>query len=255
MTIEKLIKYCLQYLEQDSEVDIMNSDLDALKEDDTFVGYIQNIEHSIYMGLTRYAASDVLMIAEKEFPSNSNTVEMTETKTKMCKHPDGTFIVDVNGNVITKNVTKPIYHKIHSVYAQDSKENLISNIDYFVVGKKVKLERYNPKLKYFVLYHPSINELDFYLEADDLLYDIELNDLNVTDEMAINIKYLVYSELKAEENPDLANVNKNYFETYLSSLESIQVFHNQNELLNNQSVDITVEGSSFSREWSEIYGD
>lgn len=255
MTIEKLIKYCLQYLEQDSEVDIMNTDLDVLKEDDTFVGYIKNVEHTIYMGLTRYAAANVLMISEKEFPSNSNTVEMTETKQFIKKDANGEPIL-VNGNPLIVSVTKPLYHKIKEVYAEDNKGNVISNFDYYVIGKKVKLKSYNSNLRYYVLYYPTINELSFYMkEDDDNIYGIELNDLNVTDEMAINLKYLVYSELKTEENPDLANVNKNYFESYLSSLETTQVFYNQNELPNNQGTDYTVGEPSFSREWSDIYGD
>ena len=59
MTIETLIKYCLQYLEQDSETNVMKSSISELEENDTFKEYLYNIHHSLYMGLIRYSTSNI----------------------------------------------------------------------------------------------------------------------------------------------------------------------------------------------------
>ena len=78
MTIQRLIQYCLQYLEPDIDSKILEEDIESLKENDSFAEYINNIEHSIYMGLTRYAASNVLPL--KELQLNKNTIEIAGRK-------------------------------------------------------------------------------------------------------------------------------------------------------------------------------
>lgn len=243
MTIEKLIKYCLQYLEQGSETDIMQSTIYELADDDTFAEYMKNIEHSIYMGLTRYASSNALKIAEYEVSKGDSIIELTENKTR----PE-----------TGKTVKKRLFHKIKEIYAEDENDNIVPSVDYFVIGDKIKIKNFKENYKYYILYYPTINELEFYIEPDETdIYNIELDNLGVTDEMAINLKYLVYSELKLEENPNLANINKNYFETYLESLNSMQVYNNQTEMINRMNPDVEGESfvSAYSREWSDIYGD
>ena len=104
MTIEKLIKYCLQYLEQGSETDIMQSTIYELADDDTFAEYMRNIEHSIYMGLTRYASFNALKIAEYEVSKGESIIHLTETKTR----PE-----------TGKQVKKRMFHKIKEIYAEN----------------------------------------------------------------------------------------------------------------------------------------
>lgn len=250
MTIEKLIKYCLQYLEQGSETDIMKTSIYDLLDDDTFAEYMKNMEHSIFMGLTRYASSETLKIAEVEFPEDSNTFELTKEYTIPVRNVDGTLSGEY------KTVKKPLFHKVKEIYAENKNGDILPSVEYFVIGNKIKIKKYNPEYKYFILYYPIINDLEIYMKNSDLdIYKIELNALGVTDEMAINLKYLIYSELKLEENPNLANTNKNYFETYLESLKATQVFMNQTEMLNNISPDVEAVGYGFSREWRDIYGD
>jgi hypothetical protein len=243
MTIEKLIKYCLQYLEQGSETDIMQSSISDLVDDDTFAEYIRNIEHSIYMGLTRYASSNALKIAEYEVPKGESIIPLVENKTR----PE-----------TGKTVKKRMFHKIKEIYAENENKDIVPSVDYFVIGDKVKIKNFKENYKYYILYYPTIYELEFYMTPEDTdIYSIELDELGVTDEMAINLKYLVYSELKLEENPNLANTNKNYFETYLESLNSLQVYNNQTSLVNRMNPDTEAEAcsSAYSREWSDIYGD
>lgn len=251
MTIEKLIKYCLQYLEQGSETDIMRTDINYLLEDDTFAEYTKNIEHSIYMGLTRYASSNLLKIAEYEVSKEDGSIiHLVEEK--------NVKMTNSSGSTITRKVTKPRFHKIKEIYAENSKGEIVPSVEYFVIGNKVKIKNFKESYKYYILYYPTIHDLDFYLESEsDSIYNIELSELGVTDEMAINLKYHVYSELKLEENPSVANVNKNYFETYLSSLDTIQVFINQTELVNGMNPDVQSESysSGYGRDWSDIYGD
>jgi hypothetical protein len=253
MTIERLIKYCLQYLEQGSETDIMRTEMGELTEDDTFAEYVRNIEHSIYMGLTRYSSSNVLKIAEFEVSNKGGVVYLTDTKTLPKRNSDYTII---DGQ--TKTVTRPLFHKIKEIYAETKDGKILPSVEYFVIGNKVKIKNYNSNYKYYILYYPTINELEFYLNPDDLdIYGIELSELGVTDEMAINLKYHVYSELKLEENPSLANTNKNYFETYLSSLDTTQVFNNQTTLVDRMNPDVESEAysGSYGVEWSDVYGD
>lgn len=224
MTIEKLVKYALQYLEQSSDTSVMDEDIEDLKTNDEFIEYLNNIEHSIYMALTRYATSEILPICEYEFSSSNCFVT-----------DDGT----ING--------KRLFHRIEEVYAIDSDGNIINNIKYFIIGKKVQLKEYNEDYTYYVIYHPTIMNLDYYVEKNDLesFYDIDLanldGQLSVPDEMAINIKYLIFSDLKSEENPSLANYNKNYFENYLAETKGIQV--------ENHQVDVV------TRDWGDRYGD
>ena len=45
--------------------------------------------------------------------------------------------------------------------------------------------------------------------------------------MAINLKYFVYSDLKIEDNPNVANINKNYFESYLDQLKTEEISYTQ----------------------------
>ena len=97
MTIEKLMKYCLQYLEQDSETDIMHSDISSLLIDDTFTGAILNMEHPIYMALTRYASSNVLLLQEAKFPDNSNCITLSKTFRIPVRNTDGTLMTDATG--------------------------------------------------------------------------------------------------------------------------------------------------------------
>ena len=252
MTIDKLIKYCLQYLEQGSETAIMQTDIYDLLDDDTFAEYTKNIEHSIYMGLTRYSSSNLLKIAEYEVSEPNGVINLIKEEKLPKRNLDGSVIAGE-----TKTVKRPLFHKIKEIYAETKSGDLLPNVEYFVIGNKVKIKNFNSNYKYYILYYPMISDLEFYMETTDKdIYNIELSNLGVTDEMAINLKYLVYSELKMEENPNLANINKNYFETYLSSLEATQVFNNQINLVDTTRPDVESDVyAGYSREWSDIYGD
>ena len=209
MLYEKLVKYCIQYLEQSSDVDVMNTNINEIKDNDTFSEYFYNIEHSIYMGLARFAESLVLPVIEVEIPQK-------------------VFYLTTDG---TKS-GKRLFHKIKEVYAMDDDDNIITNIDYYVINSKIIIKDYNKDLTYFVIYHPTILTLDNYTSDIKSIYDIDLNNIDgnglcIPDDMAINIKFLVYSELKIEDNPSVANINKNYFESYLDECKQEDVQNNQ----------------------------
>ena len=223
MTIEKLAKYCLQALEQDAETDVMNAPMQELENIDTFAEYIKNMEHSIYMGLVRFATSLILPVQEVFLEKGINTLELTKT--------------------FTNGVKMRYFHKIKEVYAIDDSGNVVqNNVSYYVIGNKVIIKDFNKEYKYSVIYHPTINDLTNYVEGiGGNIWNIELNDLGVPDEMAINIKFLVYSDMKLEENPSVANINKNYFESYLNEMQTTQVFNVQSQVITN--------------DWSDAYGD
>lgn len=223
MTIEKLKKLCLQYLEQDSETDLEEQSIEDLKSNDTFAEYLLNMEHVLYMALSRMATSKILPLQEFEIEKGTNTVHLTENGSK-----------------------KPIFHAIKDVYCLDDKGNLGGNVKWTLIGTKLIIHEVNKDYTYYVAYHPSINSLETYLDNEiTSIDDIELNDIGanhicVPDEMAINIKYLVYSEMKLEENASIANANKNYFENYLSSMYETQIIRNQVEIE--------------MADWGDIYG-
>lgn len=257
MTIDKLIKYCLQYMELDAETDVMHTSIYDLAENDTFVEYINNIENSLFMGLTRYAASDVLPVKIYKLGQGERTATLVEEASIPYKESDGTFKTDLDGNVMYRKVNKPLAHKIKEVYAINADGDIMPNIEYYVIGYDVIIKKPKKDYSYCIVYHPMIHEFDYYLSIDDVdIYDIELSELGVTDEMAINLKYFVYSDLKLEENPNVANINKNYFETYLTSLESKQVTFNQTEIVNRANFDVySDETVTYSKEWRDVYGD
>lgn len=256
MTIEKLIKYCLQYLELDTETDVMTASMTDLSGNDTFVEYINNIENALFMGLTRYSTANVLPVRMKRL-EGGGFVEFIETRFLPIKNSDGTFVYETTGEISKRAVSKPLAHKIKEIFAINEKDILISNIEYYLIGNNIRIKKYNPNYEYYVVYYPAIHDLSFYLEKpDDNIYDIELDDLGITDEMAINLKYFVYSDLKLEENPNLATANKNVFETYLSGLQRNQVVFNQTEMLNRTNLDYESDVTSeLSTEWRDIYGD
>lgn len=220
----------MQYLEQTDDQDVMETELVDLEEDDTFKEYLLNIDHSIYMGLVRYATSMILPLCELEI--TSSPFYLTEDAT---------------------STGQTLFHKIKEIYAVGSLGEIIPNIPYTIIGKKIYVRGYSTDFTYFVVYYPTIHDLEHYIsdsmnvqdvdDIDDLDLAEDLNGfgLNVPDEMAINIKYLVYSDLKVEENPDVANINKNYFESYLSETARNQVFTNQVEII--------------TRGWGDVYGD
>ena len=230
MTLEKLKKYCLQYLEQSDDINIMSEDITSLEDNDIFAEYLLNIDHSIYMGLVRYATSLILPLCEKEI--SENPFYLTE---------DGTA------------TGYKLFHKIKELYAVDSEGNMLPNVKYTIIGNKVFIrEPYNSDYTYFVVYHPTIYSLEHYVGADknqgvldidnlDLALDLNGNGLNIPDEMAINLKYLVYSDMKLEESASIANANKNYFESYLNEMNTVQVQNNQ----------VTI----VTRDWGDVYGD
>ena len=223
MTIEKLAKYCLQALEQDAETEVMETSITELESIDTFAEYIKNMEHSIYMGLVRFATSLILPVQEVLLEKGINTLEMTKT--------------------LSSGVKKRYFHQIKEVYATDDLGNITkTNVSYYVIGNKVIIKDFDKELNYHVIYHPTINDLSEYKrDINGAIWDIELNDLGVPDEMAINIKFLVYSDMKLEENPNVANTNKNYFESYLNEMKTTQVFNVQSEIITN--------------DWGDVYGD
>lgn len=217
MTIEKLAKLCLQFLEQDADIDVMNTSISELGNDDTFGEYLINMEHSIYMALVRYATSKILPLQEISFVKGTNKLRL----------------INESG--------KRLFHSVKEVYAEDEYGCIFSNIPYYVIGDKVILKKVEPSYTYNVIYHPTINELTSYTKGNPI-WDIDLEkELGVPDEMAINIKYMVFSDMKVEESPSMATQCKNFFESYLDAMTTTQVMNNQVEYI--------------TTDWSDVYGD
>ena len=215
----------MQYLEQYSELNTTEFQIDDIKEDDAFKDYINNMEHSIEMGLMRLSASLILPVQELEI-----------TAQKLIQ----------NGKIIylrLADTRESIAHKVSNVYKIDCNGNINGNIAYNVIGNKVIIrDKVCGGDKYYIVYHPRMFDLEKYRGENQKVYDIDLASLtindselgeiftSVPDEMAITIKYLIYSDLKIEENANLANINKNYFESYLNENASLQVISHEVEM-------------------------
>lgn len=248
MTIERLVKYCLQFLEQDTDTDVMNTDISQLLEDDTFKEYSTNMEHSIYMGLIRYATSRILPLVEKTLkvgtkkPAESDKVYAVRDNQEIDRENYQiieTFITYLTDTGLVNG--KRIFHSVRSIYAVDLKGNIVTNIKYLLVSNKILIRDYDYRLTYIVVFNPTVLDLRYY---NNDIYKIELTDmangLSIPDEMAINIKYLVYSDMKIDESHTMANYCKNYFESYLGEMKNEEIDNNQVNVI--------------TTDWGDMYG-
>lgn len=234
MTLEQLIKLSLQYLEVDADINVTEYSIEDIKNNDTFSEYVNNIETSVYSAISRYTASLVLPIQEIELKSKVTVLEFSELEVKN----DDTHIVR------TIKTKEKIFTRIKEVYCLDNNSNVIHNIPFTLIGSKLILKTYKDNYTYFVVYYPNVMYLENYRDETETKYDVELSNLRVKDSvlgyiyvsipdvMAINTKYMTYSELKMEDNASVANINKNYFESYLSEcMNDAQTQNYQEELI------------------------
>lgn len=222
MKLEKLIQLTLQYLEVDSELNTSEYSINDLKQNDTFSEYLNNIEHTIYTGISRLAESEILPIQEIQLAQQVTSLKFTSLTVKNSDAHSSRTI----------NTSEKIFTRIKEVYALDSNSRVIHNVPYTLIGAKLIISYFNSDYTYFVVYHPNVMYLDNYIDLDETIYDVELSNLKVTDSvlgnvyvdipdaMAINLKYMVYSDIKLEDNPSIANINKNYFESYISECKN-----------------------------------
>ena len=261
MTFERLTKHCLAYLEQDTETNVMSEDVSFsdLENNDTFAEYVKNIEPHIFMGLTRFATSQILPLKEFLAPKGTRTFTLTETRNNkqftLAHKVRSVFVVDNNGEIIKNNVNYMIVgNKIYineQLLVQDFKEiedessgEMIRVYGNCYYGTKNDNNEY---CRIVVLYNPKIDDLKTYLYDDkygnvDEVYKLELGEdgLGVPDEMLIQIKYLVYGNMKLEENASVAINNTNKFESYLNETAR--------NLVENYETEIT------TFDWSDAYG-
>lgn len=236
MKLSKLEALCLQFLEMDSDTNTANEEdsdgISSLQNNDTFSEYLNNFEHTIFMALTRFSQANILPVQEIELKSKITNLRLSNVSVQN----------ETNNNIKTYTTSQKIYNKIHSVYSIDSAEN-IRLAQYTLIGTKLILDNYNKNLKYYCVYYPSLMYLDNYADGSQTNVDIELTDLKVTDsvlgeinvcipdDMAIMTKYMVYSEMKLEENANVATSQKNIFESYITEAQTIQVEARQKEII------------------------
>ncbi len=216
MKLDKLGRLCLQFLEQDPDIDLLDEDnsMDNLSTDDTFAEYVKNIYHSIYTAITRLVSSEVLPLKEISFEEGKSILEIAKTL------PTGSKIRD--------------FHEIKEVYAVVDDNIVNENVSYIVIGNKIRIKNFNKNYNYICIYSPTIHDLSSYVKGDMIVWDIDLEELGIPDEMAIMIKYFVYSDLKYEENPSTANAAKNYFETYIEEMKTTQISNVETEFKSNE---------------------
>ena len=234
MKLKQLIALSLQYLESDAEINSSEYDVEDLINNDVFGEYIKNIESPIYSAIARYTSSLILPIQEIELKNKMTKLEFTRITVKN----------DEDNSERILNVKEKIFKKIKEVYALDSDYKIVHNVPYVLIGSKLIITNFNSNYTYFAVYFPNVMYLDNYRDNSQDIYDVDLAYLkvvddnlgevyvNIPDEMAINIKYMVYSELKMEDFAALANNNKNYFEAYLAQCKNdAQTQNYQDELI------------------------
>lgn len=222
MTLEKLGRLCLQQLEQDVDSEVLAESIFDLKDNDTYTEYILNMYHSLYMAFVRFASSYKLPLKSVEFGEGNTILDLTKTTKKGQK--------------------KALFKKIKQVIAYENEELVDDNIEYMVIGTTIRIKRANPKYQYICIYHPTILDLEEYVDNIKINseWELELEELGIPDDLAIISKYLVYADMKYEENPSSANVARNYFETYLGQYEAQELEYIQTQYK--------------SREWKDVYG-
>lgn len=233
MTVETLIKLALQYLEVDSDINTSEYELEDIKASDTFTEYLNNVETAIYSGISRYAASLVLPLQEIKLNNKVTILEFNNP----------TVLNDETHTSRTIKTKEKIFKKIKEVYALTDTARVIHNVEYTLIGSKIIINNFREDYNYYVVYHPNVMYFDNYRDNTETKYDVELSYMkltdsalgevyvNIPDEMAINIKYLVYAELKLEDYTSVANANRNYFEAYLDAeINNAQTQNYQDEI-------------------------
>ena len=207
MKLKTLKKLCLSYLEQD-DTNVMKTEIRVLEQDDVFKEYLNNIDGSIYNAISR-------LVQSYKLPIMTLPVKFDEFENNMVRLPQNCYQV--------KEISLM------------TKEGLYGNIKYQVVGNSVFIPNIVANTMYLIVYYPRFLYFDSYLN-DELtdINEIDLAENGLPDELAITIKYAVFGDMKSEENPNLAVVNRNYFESILSENNRVDIITNQG---NTQSKD------------------
>ncbi|MGN1337347.1 MAG: hypothetical protein ACI4WW_02615 [Candidatus Coprovivens sp.] len=205
MTYGTLIKICLAFLEQDIDTNVMEEDIETLKENDVFKEYINNIDGSIYNAISR-------LVQSKKLDVQSRTITKDDLEDGMFTLPDNTYQVR-EVNAITSN-------------------GLNGNIGYQIIANKLLIFDFNKYEKYIILYYPRIAYFDTLMEKQnvDSIYDVDFAKEGLPDELIIAIKYAVYGDMKTEDNPSLALSRTNYFESVLSANSKEDSFTHQTDV-------------------------
>lgn len=195
-------KINLAYLEQDIDTNVMEEDLDTLKENDVFKEYLNNMDGSIYNAISR-------LVQAKKLPMQTIIINSNDVENKFYELPKECYEVK-EINLVTDN-------------------GLNANIFYQIIGNRIFFPRMNKNETYIIAYYPRFLYFDDYLEIDSLddINDLDLAKHGLPDELAITIRYAVYGDMKSEENPSVAANNRNYFEAILSDNNKIDVFTHQ----------------------------
>lgn len=196
-----LVKICLAFLEQDIDTNVMEENIEILKENDVFREYINNIEGSIYNALSR-------LVQAKKIGIQSKIIKKEELENGLYTIPSNVYQVR-EVNAITPN-------------------GFNGNIAYQIVGDKLFI--IEPKFDtYLLIYYPRIEYYDTLMEKQgiDYIYDIDYAKEGIPDEIIITVKYAVYGDMKTDENPGLALNRTNYFESILSSNNKEDSFTHQ----------------------------
>lgn len=202
MLLGRLKQIILAYLEQDIDTNVMEEDIETLEENDVFKEYLNNIDGAIYSAISRLVQAYKLPIKNLKISSN-------EFENNFYKLPNDVYQVK-EISIITK-------------------EGLIGNISYQVIGDEIFIPKIIQNSSYVVSYFPRFLYFDNYLEIDSLedINDLDLAKHGLPDELAITIRYAVYGDMKSEENPSLAVTNRNYFEAVLAENNRVDVITNQ----------------------------
>lgn len=201
MILDKLGRLCLQQLEQDPDIDVTSEEytMEELSTNDTYAEYVNNIYHSIFSALVRFANNKILPIKEAQFPKGKSVLELN------------------NDNGIRD------FHEIKEVYATKDDNFVDERVSYIVIGSKIRIKNFNNNYDYWCVYYPTIHDLATYQKRNESIWDVDLEKMGIPDEMAIMVKYYVYADLKYEENASTATNFRNVFENYIADMKTIQV--------------------------------
>lgn len=187
MTKGQLISICIKLLNENNSEQIDDT---TVSNNPEFSDRTTVIVPSINRALLRLSEL-------KKLPQSEYTVSYDE---KYRNKP-----IKVNTDIVNDMVN------INNIILMNEEEGYIqSNVSYFIEGKYLILPPLGREEHYVIFYEPPI---EWVLEVDE-----DVTPLKYPDYVLNCIPYFVKADIFEEDNPTLANLARNIFETYASQI-------------------------------------
>ena len=206
MTKGQLIVKCLQLLNENNGEKIDSQIVSNIPE---YSERTSVIVPSINRALYRLSELKKLPVKELTVTYKSNSLNVDELPTKYDT-AEGYIIIDSGGSIIT--IQSNCIMGVSNVILEDRNYGISTNISYFIQGEIIKLPPLEYGQRYTLFYQPKVIEV-----SEDSLDTVEIP---YPDYVLNCVPYFVKADVFEEDNPTLANLSRNIFESYASQIPS-----------------------------------